>query len=250
MADKIKQDIEGNNNLQQQIIVQGDNNNYIGLKTEDVISIIKAFCYTDEEQIVSIVKETIESINEEQRRMPDKRIFVPIIQQLSYSMDDEYIKNLYKNLLKASMDKNKNVHPSFVMIINQLNADEIKLLNTIPPVTGISKPLIDVRMIIGNQPGLGYQYISNFSDISYGVCENPGMICSYIENLERLKLIEIPTGLKISDDSVYEKLKSHPAVVNELNKNKSSDKITIRYEFDEKLFRLTQFGLQFLKCCK
>ena len=250
MADKIKQDIEGNNNLQQQIIVQGDNNNYIGLKTEDVISIIKAFCYTDEEQIVSIVKETIESINEEQRRMPDKRIFVPIIQQLSYSMDDEYIKNLYKNLLKASMDKNKNVHPSFVMIINQLNADEIKLLNTIPPVTGISKPLIDVRMIIGNQPGLGYQHISNFSDISYGVCENPGMICSYIENLERLKLIEIPTGVKISDDSVYEKLKSHPAIINELNKNKSSDKINISYEFDKKLFRLTQFGYQFLMCCK
>ena len=249
MANKIEQDIKGDNNLQQQIIVQGDYN-VISLNKEDVFNMIKSYCFTDREQIVNIVKETIESINEAQRKMPDKRIFVPLIQQLSYSMDDGYIKNLYKNLLKASMDKTKNVHPSFITIINQLNADEIKLLNAIPPVTGISKPLIDVRMIIGNPQGLGYQYISNFSDISYGVCENPGMICSYIENLERLKLIEIPTGLKISDDSVYEKLKSHPAVVNELNKNKSSDKITIRYEFDEKLFRLTQFGLQFLKCCK
>ena len=62
MADKIEQSIKGNNNSQQSLIIQADNN-YIGLKTEDVVSIIKAFCYTDKEQIVSIVKETIESIN-------------------------------------------------------------------------------------------------------------------------------------------------------------------------------------------
>lgn len=245
MTDKIEQSIKGNNNSQQSIIVQGD----IGLKTEDVVSIIKAFCYTDKEQIVSIVKETIESINEEQRKMPDKRIFVPLIQQLSYSMDDKYIRNLYQKLLKASMDKTKQVHPSFISIINQLNSDEIKLLNRLPLVIGLSNPLIDVRAIIDDKNNF-HEIVSNFSDISFGVCENPKMICSYIENLERLKLIEIPSGLSIANESAYEKLKSHPSIEDEINKEKSACEKIVKYEFEEKLFRLTQFGYQFLTCCK
>lgn len=247
MADKIEQSIKGNNNLQQQLIVQGDNNNYIGLRTEDVVSIIKAFCYTDKEEIVNIVKETIESINEEQRKMPDKRIFVPIIQQLSYSLDDNYVKQAYQNLLKSSMDTKKTIHPSFVSIISQLNSDEIKILHSLPAVSVLSKPLINVRMIIGQKQGKGIMLIRNFSDIGYGICDYPGNICAYIENLERLKLIEIPPLLTLMDKSSYNSLKQHPAVLQVLKNNEHlSD---VKFEYDEKFFQLTQFGIQFIQAC-
>lgn len=246
MADKIKQSIKGNNNSQQSLIIQADNN-YIGLKTEDVVSIIKAFCYTDKEQIVSIVKETIESINEEQRKMPDKRIFVPLIQQLSYSIDDDYIKHAYQNLLKSSMDMSKTLHPSFVSIISQLNSDEIKILHNLPAVSVLSKPLINVRMIVGQKQGKGITLIRNFSDIGYGICDYPGNICAYIENLERLKLIEIPPLLTLLNKDTYTKLKQHPAVLQVLKNNENLPEV--KFEYDEKFFQLTQFGIQFIQAC-
>ena len=247
MANKNEQDIKGNNNTQQQIIVQGNNTNYIGLKTEDVISIIKAFCYTDKEQIVNIVKETIESINVEQRKMPDKRVFVPIIQQLSYSLDDNYVKQAYRNLLKSSMDIQKTIHPSFVSIIGQLNSDEIKILHSLPAVTVVSKPLINVRMIVGQNKGNGITLIRNFSDIGYGICDYPGNICAYIENLERLKLIEIPPLLTLMDKNSYTTLKHHPAVLQVLKNNEHIP--NVKFEYDEKFFKLTQFGIQFIQAC-
>ena len=241
-----EQSIKGNNNTQQLITINGDYN-VVGLQKEDVMNLIQVYCYTDKEQIVDIVKETIESINEEDRIMPDKRVFVPVIQQLSYSLDDEYIKNTYRKLLKSSMNRTKTVHPSFVSIIGQLNSDEIKILNKLPNVANLPFPIIDVRMKVGQQEGKGITLIRNFSDIGYDLCDNPGNICAYIENMERLKLIEIPTMLTLINKDVYIKLKQHPAVLNALVKNASS--LKLKYEYDEKFFQLTQFGLQFINAC-
>jgi|GEM_PF-3431208 len=241
-----EQKIKGNHNTQQIITIEGDYN-VVGLQKDDVMNLIQAYCYTDKEQIVDIVKETIESINEEDGRMPEKRIFVPVIQQLSYSLDDEYIKNTYRKLLKSSMNRKKTIHPSFVSIIGQLNSDEIKILNKLPNVANIPFPIIDVRMKVGQQEGNGITLIRNFSDIGYDICDDPGNICAYIENMERLKLIEIPTMLTLTNKDVYTKLKQHPAVLNTLAKNVSSPEL--KYEYDEKFFQLTQFGAQFINAC-
>ena len=246
MGSNQEQRIKGDNNTQQLITVNG-NYNVIGLQREDVINLIQLYCYTDKEQIVNIVQETIESINEEDRKMPDKRVFVPVIQQLSYSLDDEYIKHTYRKLLKSSMNRTKTIHPSFVSIIGQLNSDEIKILNKLPKAANIPFPIIDIRVKVGKQEGEGIILIRNFSDIGYDLCDNPGNICAYIENLERLKLIEIPALLTLTNKDVYTKLKQHPAVLNALAMNATSPEF--KYEYDEKFFQLTQFGAQFINAC-
>lgn len=246
MGSDQEQRIKGYNNTQQLITINGDYN-VVGLQKEDVINLIQEYCYTEKEQIVNIVKETIESINEEDRKMPDKRVFVPVLQQLSYSLDDSYIKNTYQKLLKSSMNRKKTIHPSFVSIIGQLNSDEIKILNKLPNMANKPFPLIDVRMKVGQQAGQGITLIRNFSDIGYDLCDNPGNICAYIENLERLKIIEIPTMLTLTNKDVYTKLKQHPAILNTLAKNASLPEL--KYEYDEKLFQLTQFGAQFKNAC-
>ena len=244
MGNNHEQSIKGDNNSQSQWIVNGNIN--LGLQKEDVIRLIQSYC-PDKEQIIDIVKEQIESIEENQRKMPDKRVFVPLIQQLSYSLDDGGIKEAYQFLLRSSMDKRKSIHPSFVSIISQLTSDEIKILHCLPPVTALPKPLIDVRMIVGEKMGGGIIIIKNFSDIGYGICDNPGNICSYIENLDRLKLIEIPPLQKIMDKSYYTTLKQHPAVLDIIKK--SAHVANVKFEYDEKLFYLTQYGLQFIQAC-
>ena len=145
------------------------------------------------------------------------------------------------------MNRTKVIHPSFVSIIAQLDSDEIKILSKLPKMTNIPFPLLDVRMKVGQQKGRGITLIRNFSDIGYNLCDNPGNVCAYIENLERLKLVEIPTMMTLMDTDVYTKLKQHPAVLAVLARNTSS--LEKKYEYDEKFFQLTQFGVQFIKAC-
>lgn len=242
----MEQKIKGNDNVQQQLIVQGDM--YLGINKEQVLDMIKCYCFTDKEQIIEIVQETINNIPDGRCQAPNKRIFVPIIQQLSYSLDDEIIKKTYKQLLQSSMDKNKEkiVHPSFINIISQLNSDEVKILNKLPSVVGIPQPLINLRIKINGQKGDGHIQVANFSDIGFGICDHPELIGSYIENLERLKLIEIPPLGTLLDKDVYLPLKNHILIQVVISKN---DKAPITHVFDEKFFQLTQFGKSFLDAC-
>lgn len=248
MANKLDQSIKGNDNIQ--IFVQG---NYVaGIDKEEVIALIQSYGYVNHEEIIDIVKNTIDNIPQEKRIQPNKRIFVPLIQQLSYSTDDELLKESYKKLLESSMnlDKISYVHPAFLNIISQLCSDEIKILNSLPPVLLNVEPLINMRMKIGNQEGLGITQVKYFSDIGYGKCTFPGNICQYLENLERLKLIEIPFGKHLIDQTKYDRLINHHTLEAVRNNIKSTSTISVKYEYDKMYFQLTSLGVNFIKCCK
>jgi hypothetical protein len=248
MANKLDQSIKGNDNVQ--IVVQG---NYIaGIDKEEVIALIRSYGYVNREDIIDIVKETIDNIPQEKRIQPNKRLFVPLIQQLSYSTDDDCLKDSYKKLLESSMniDRISNVHPAFLNILSQLCADEIKILNSLPATLVHLEPVINMRMKIGNKKGLGITQVKYFSDIGYGKCTLPGNICQYLENLERLKLIEIPSGRYLTDQSLYDRLINHFALEEIRNRNTATDSINIYYEYDKMYFQLTSFGINFISCCK
>ncbi len=245
-----KQIAKGDNIVQSNINVQGDY--IVGIQEERVMELIKTHCTVNKEEIIELVKKTIEEIPDEKFILPQKRIFVPVIQKLSYSTDEDIIKSAYLKLLESSMTKEKSftVHPSFVRIIDELCPDEIKILNEVPLFVSSYKPLIDLRMIIGEQEGNGIIQVSNFTDIGYGICEYPNKICDYIENMERLKIIEIPSMRTLINKEKYQSLENHPAILEVMEKNISTDSIKISYKFDEKCFSLTSFGASFLKCCK
>ena len=244
-----KQIVKGDGNTQTVTNVTINNGNYVdGLQKEEVLKMIQEYCQVDKDQIIQTVLERINSIDVNNRRMPEKRVFVPLLQQLSYSSDDEPIKEFYKKLLASSMDSTKTVHPAFVQIISQLNSDEAKILNSMAPVQSLNYPLINVRIKGINERGSGLTIIANFSDIGYGKCDYPTNICAYLENLERLKIIEIPPYVHLLDETKYNKLEQHPDVVYSL-KNYSNNS-NLKIEYDKKVFRLTRFGVSFLNACK
>lgn len=249
--DELKQTAKGENISQTTLIVQGDYN--VGINREEVIGLIESYCPNREEvnEIIDIVHKIINDIPSESWQKPNKRIFVPAIQQLSYSLDDEILKAAYKNLLASSMDaeKSSTIHPSFIEVLSQLSPDEVKIINSLPRTPLSYHPLINLRMKIGNMDGLGYIQVKYFSDIGYDVCEHPENICFYLENLERLKLIDIPQTIHLNDEKVYTPLKEHPAILAVMEKNKSTETLKITYEFDEKCFCLTQYGINFIQSC-
>lgn len=248
MIDRIDQSIKGDGNSQ--IIVNG---NYVaGLDKSEVEALIRTFGYINKNDVIEIVKEVIESIPEDKRIRPNKRIFVPLIQHLSYSMEEECIKELYKKLLKSTMNsENANkIHPAFLNILSQLSSDEIKILNEFTLDAKHNEPLISMRMKNNREEGLGITLVKYFSDIGYGKCENPNNICKYLENLERLKIIEIPFGLKFTDDINYDKLINHSSLKSVRDEIQSKYGVNIIFDYDKMIFRLTNFGIDFITCCK
>lgn len=194
---------------------------------------------------VEAVKEKAKTIPEEKLTEPESYIAVPVIQQLSYCYDSKELREMYANLLVTSMntDTKYRAHPSYVDIIKQLTPDEAKLLRKIS-VDGYF-PLIDVRQIPPDNNGYTTR-LQHFSNVADGVCDYPEGVISYIDNLVRLGMIEIPSGVFLTDDEMYKPLENHPRVQSFMNE-------TLPQGYTQKIakgcFHMTAFGLGFAKTC-
>lgn len=175
---------------------------------------------------------------------PEPYIAVPAIQSISYSMDSQELRDMYANLLARSMtdyDKDK-VHPSFVEIIRQLTPDEAKLLKFF--IADKSFPIIDVKCVV-NDEGHFIEYIHNYTNIADEVCENPREVSAYIDNLSRLKIIEV-TDKYFTDDNKYKPLEESELIKNILNMKLDEGK---KWKIDRKLFDVTSYGREFIETC-
>lgn len=192
------------------------------------------------------VKEKIKAVPEEKLVEPEPYVAIPAMQQLSYCVNNEELRELYANLLVSSMnaDKKWQVHPAFVDIIKQLTPDEAKLLKHFLPTPMQNYPLMDVRL--ENQRGEGNVYYSNFTDISLDVLDIPTNIGLYIDNFVRLKIIEIPPSRIYADNTTYERLKQHPILQSNLS-NINIDVLKLKYIY--KVFNVTNFGANFIQTC-
>ena len=192
------------------------------------------------------VREKIKSIPEEKLVAPESYVAIPAMQQLSYCVNNEELRELYANLLVSSMnvDKKWNVHPAFVDIIKQLTPDEAKLIKLLFPSPFQSYPLIDIRL--ENEQGKGNILYSNFTDIGLNELDVPSNIGLYIDNLLRLKIIEVPPGNIFAESSAYDKLEQHPIVQRCLPKIHTK---MIRIRFVHKVFNVTNLGVCLIKVC-
>lgn len=195
------------------------------------------------------VREKIKAIPEEKLVEPEPYVAIPAMQQLSYCVNNEELRELYANLLVSSMnvDKKWQVHPAFVDIIKQLTPDEAKLIRNLRPFVFINNPLIDVR-IEYDEAGSGRTIISNFTNVGLDQLDVPQNIGSYIDNLERLKLICIPPTMSLTNQNLYESLKTHNLLTNSLPKQLGPNQ---KIGYNYKVFNLTNFGFDFVNiCCK
>lgn len=76
-----------------------------------------------EEYVEKEVQKRLEKVPDEQKKSPDPEIAVPLLQSLTYTAQNETLREMYIALLANSMDKSKEkvVHPSYVEIIKKMN---------------------------------------------------------------------------------------------------------------------------------
>lgn len=207
------------------------------------------------EQIEKIVeegvKERFEKIPDDRKKSPNPEIAVPLIQALSYTAQNETLREMYINLLSNSMDLNmdKIVHPSFVEIIKQLNSLDAKVFDKISETKFYQKilnPIIRVKdkgqFFTGATPEwyIGWS-IEGFNEFD---------ISASLIRLSKFGLIELMYDRTSSKDG-YDNLRSTPYLKNILENYKSAHpNIELEIAGTESLTYVNEYGNQFRKACK
>ena len=86
-----------------------------------------------EQWLKSKLEAKLHGVPPERIRFPEPTVAVPALMALSYSMQQETLREMYAKLLATAMDSATatDVHPSFVEVIKQLTPDEARILNVL-----------------------------------------------------------------------------------------------------------------------
>lgn len=156
-----------------------------------------------EEYIQKKLSKKLQNIPTGDITTPPISIAGPLIESLRFNAEEPDIRNLYINLLAASMhiDDKKKAHPAFVEIIKQLSSDEAKLLTCFSKVH--SFPYICEAKKGGYNKFKGKK--SNVEHEFEKICTSTNLINNdnflvYLDNLYRLRILELKI---IPDESSF-----------------------------------------------
>jgi len=197
------------------------------------------------EDILKRFDDVLKKMPESQVRFPEMDVVCPVAQSVMLNGVDDSMKELYVNLFvnATTKENSKYVHPSFAGIINQLTIDEIKLLKSFENSPSRGWPIINI--MDGCSTGK-VTILTNFTTYGSDFLDEKNNICTYIDNLSRLNLVFIETGVELVDRSKYIPLEN-PQSFYELVKNHIHKRTQFTYEYY--VLRLTNLGRMFKRAC-
>jgi Abortive infection alpha len=190
------------------------------------------------------VSEKLKNVPPENITTPKPEIAGPAVEALRYVGHVEELRELYANLLANAMDKStiKEIHPAFVEVVKNMTPEEASILKLFDPIVS-QYPIVHVKST--QKDGNAYQIaFRNFSlfyrMLKVGVNDVP----TFLDNLCRLNILEIPSGVYINDEKEYEPLMEDSKLTKLKKVIMESDK---KVEFDKSLVRLTSLGRRFVR---
>ncbi|MBI2900831.1 MAG: DUF4393 domain-containing protein [Planctomycetes bacterium] len=183
---------------------------------------------------------------EEHLQTPSPLVAGPALEGLRFAGHEPSLRELYANLLATSIDATtaRDAHPAFVQILRELSPDEAKVIALF--AARESFPLINLRIQVKDPEGQIERY-RHFSLLGKdAACARPGLVPTYIENLCRLGLLEIPPLRYLVDSTLYEPLESDPDYKSLVAAVQQKDG---QHLTERELLRITSMGRQFLRAC-
>ena len=211
------------------------------------------------EKNLSLYIDKLEGLSDDQIKLPETRILVPILERLRYT-DDEVVADYYAQILAtaSTVENAKKVSVAFIEILNRLCADEIKILefmNSQNNVMLLEKengekynillsgvlPVINVHI---NQKEGGYVVsIKNLNCLTEKIIlNNSDNLNMYFDNMIALGLLLKPAMIKAQDANIYKLIKKNP-LIKEVE-SKLGEGQTIDYS--EARMEITELGKQLL----
>lgn len=204
-----------------------------------------------EEFVYAKVSERLKRVPAEDLVEPALNVVGPALEALRFAGDAPDLRDLYANLLAAAMyDKMKNgAHPAFVEVIKQLTPDDARLIRLFTNPRPF--PLLTVRYEWkeNKSPKIGGEdVLVHFSRLGIDAhLECPDMTPTFIDNICRLKLAEIPAMFVYTSLGVYEPLENSSEVQDA--KKKIEENPELKCVLQREGLRITEFGKQFVKIC-
>ena len=149
------------------------------------------------------VKSGIEKIPEENIQEPKMSVISPALEASKFYIEEDEIRGMFAKLIASSMDKTQsiNIHPSFVEIIKVLSPLDAKNLYSL--YHGRDETISKIR--VTNKENESYTDHFNHIFLGNPECQDNTLIESSIDNLIRLKLVDVSYSEYKSDDSLYDK---------------------------------------------
>ncbi|SER05490.1 protein of unknown function [Pseudomonas cuatrocienegasensis] len=225
-----------------------------GRSAKALLSPVRAFLWgweKIESLVIEGVNKRIKDLPEDQRKVPDPEIAVPLIQALSYTAHNETLREMYLNLLANSMNSlmDKNVHPSFVELIKQMNSLDAKVFDKLSSVRGYQKT-INPSVAIKNQGqifvGATPEWFVGWKIDGHDIFE----ISSSIVRLSKFGLIELMFDRTAGTDT-YDALNGHKELSPILEKYKTANPaLELEISSTKSVLYVNEYGQQFKNACK
>jgi hypothetical protein len=179
----------------------------------------------------------------------------PVFEGLRYTAQEAELRELYANLLARSMDSatQRNTHPAFAEIIKQLVPLEARLLRELPSKE--EWPIANMA-VYSEKSEIKEMALGGCIIVAHGLCPIATVlglvsltdVSVNIDNLVRLRLVEVPPGQFLMDESEYEAVTSH-AEWGRLAERCLSKYPGGKVEMQPGILRLTAFGKEFISVC-
>lgn len=216
-----------------------------------IVSGIKPYMYSKIKECEYKIKEIDRQLEEkynniidENKTEPRTNILGPAVDVLKYNLEEEHIKEMFINLIGNDLDKTKQsrVLPAYIDIVKQLSYDDANFLKYFKDNQLSLEPIMELQI---NSPDGGFLNPSN--DIVLINNNDLQIVPSIIiDNLSRLKIIEINFEKHFYNSSIYDN------AFQKFKEQSCLGMISNSYEkldFSKGLIRLTDFGSNFIDIC-
>ncbi len=197
------------------------------------------------EQALEQMKLKYDKIPDENKKEPNSYIALKVANNLNYCLDEQHLKDMFINILISDMDnrKNNNVKPAFIEMVTQLSKEDAETLKFFSENKLSNEPIMKLKM---KYKSGGFDYCSNdiflILEDSYTVL-NP----ITIDNLLRLKIIEITFMEYRNNDSIYEK--AFKDVSSNISMNQPPPPYIEKLDYAKGVLRITNLGKNFIDIC-
>ncbi len=200
------------------------------------------------EKIRSQVSNNLLNAEEGDICKPDMAIAGPVFDALSYVCHQAQIVSLYANLISTAMTSKtaRFAHPGFVDLIRNITEDEARVLSWFHNNKVL--PVIDIKKVLTKrQSEMRLNTLVSCIAQEAG-CQFDDLAESYLANLERVGLLEIPRTTCLTDDSLYQNVMTMPAVEERLS-SLNGGSSEFRGEVVKYYAKLSVYGIRFCHAC-
>lgn len=207
---------------------------------------IKRVQYSVElEKFKNELEEKLNSIPEENRGEVNTHTVCTALDNMRYCVEEKDLRDMFTSLIANSVDSEKAdaVHPSYGEIIKQLSGFDALVLKDI--ISHEIRPILTINVMTTN-----FSETPAFKNLIWDTFGDENKIGTTIDNLARLKLIDITYGRPYTNKSCYEDLKNKSHIASIIKGIEPElKKEGYKLSFSQGVIAITDYGKNFYKAC-